>query len=122
MSSGMLNKPLLDSSMDRKSILLFVLLTIFLVMVGAPIHEAAFDANDTKPFPIDSDFLFMVLGSLLTMSLSVILLTVPCLVLALARYEIAILEPRCSAISFLGAFEHRRLLFSPPVGFISLRI
>jgi hypothetical protein len=108
--------------MGRKSILLFVLLAIVLFMVGAPIHEAGFDSDDSRPFPVDPDFLVMVLSSLLTMSLSVFLLAVPCFVLALALAGRTTVERRYAAISFLTAFDHKRRLFSPPGCLLSLRV
>lgn len=107
--------------MGRKLIIAFAVLAIIAVMVGAPMHEA-FEGHDTKPFPIDPEFIMMMLGSLLTMCLSVVLLTLPCLAFALAVAYALTVQLNLPELSYWSSFEHDRLLFSPPRSLFSLRI
>jgi hypothetical protein len=107
--------------MSRKMILGIAVLAIVALVVGAPIHEA-FDSHDTKPFPVDPEYIMMGMGSLLAVSLSVALLAAPCLGFAFAVAYALTLWFRPSALSWRSSFDHKRLLFSPPQSTVSLRI
>jgi hypothetical protein len=106
----------------KRIIVLFIALIIS-VMVGALIYEA-FDIHDTKPFPIDPEFLLLMLGSMLVLCVGIAPLSVHLLTWLLLA-ELPPLEHfRLSRSSTQRhqTFEVERLLFSPTLSLISLRI
>lgn len=108
-------------AMDRKRIIAFAVVIIIAVIVGASIYES-FDIHDTKPFPIDPEFLLMMLSSLLTMCLSILLLTLPLSKLFLLIFGFLRNPLKSASFSRRNVFADARLLFSPPLSPISLRI
>ncbi len=64
-----------NCDVSRKFIIAFVVCAILMVMVGAMVYEA-FDIHDTKPFPIDPEFLVYMLGAVLVLCLGTAVLTV----------------------------------------------
>jgi hypothetical protein len=106
--------------MNRKRIITFAVVTIIAVIVTASIYEA-FDVHDTKPFPIDPEFLFMMLSSLFAMCLGV-LLTLPLSRLILSIVDFLHQPWKSSSFSSPNALHDARLLFSLPLNSISLRI
>ena len=107
--------------MARKLLIAFAVVALIAIMVGAPMHEA-FEQHDTTPFPIDSEYTMMTLGSLLTTCLSVALSTLPSLCLMLAFVCCLTLALRVQTPLFGYEVEHGRLLYSPPRSLFSLRI
>lgn len=107
--------------MSRKRVLTFAVLAIFAMMVGAAMFEA-FDVHDTKPFPIDPEFMIMTLGFFLALCVSVVLLMLPSLADKLMK-AVGLLFPMVrSTCPARPAFERDGRLFSPPRRPISLRI
>jgi hypothetical protein len=112
-------------AMCRKRILVFAVVAIISVMMGALVYEA-FDIHDTKPFPIDPEIVLIMLDSLLVVCLSTVVLTVS----RLATFFSLVSELLPFGPSGLmpglwhprQSFEVERLLFSPPLSAISLRI
>lgn len=107
--------------MDRKRIIAFAVVIIVAVIVGASIYEA-FDIHDTKPFPIDPEFLLIMLSCLLTLCLSTLFLTLPLRKLFLTMVVFLPRPLQRAAFSWSNAFEDAPVLFSPPLCPISLRI
>jgi len=105
----------------RKFIIAFVVIAVIAVMVGAPLCEI-FDIHDTKPLPIDPEFLLMTVSSLLAVCLSVVLLALPCFVFALALTYVLAFQLSLPALFYRSGFQDDRLLFSPPRSILSLRI
>src|SRR5258708_102124 len=109
---------------SRKFIIAFVVCAILMVMVGAMVYEA-FDIHDTKPFPIDPEFLVYTLGAVLVLCLGTAVLTVGLLSFSLLFEELfvfGLLElAGCSSRRY-GVFEVELFFFSPPLSVISLRI
>jgi hypothetical protein len=109
---------------SRKFIIAFVVCAILMVMVGAMVYEPL-DIHDTKPFPIDPEFLVHTIGAVLVLCLGTVVLTVGLLsfylsLLELLPYRLSNLTPGSSRR--YQTFEDERLLFSPPLSVISLRI
>jgi hypothetical protein len=109
---------------SRKFIIGFVVCAILVVMVGAMVYEA-FDIHDPKPFLIDPEFLVYMLGAVLVLCLGTAVLTVGLLSFYFSLAELLVnwllkLVPGSSRR--YQAFEVERLLFSPPLRVISLRI
>jgi hypothetical protein len=102
----------------------FAVSALIMVMVGALIYEF-FDIHDTKPFPIDPEFLLMMLSSTLIFCVGI-----PALIRRLFSLDLSL--SRLLPLGLLGlsrcsthqheTFERERLLFSPPLSVISLRI
>lgn len=109
------------AAMGRKRIIAFAVVAILAVIVGALIYEA-FDIHDTKPFPIDPEFLLMMLSSSITVCLSILLLTRPLFKLFSLIFGFVHHALRPAAFSWRDMFQDARLLFSPPLSPISLRI
>lgn len=109
------------AAMGRKRIITFAVVAIIAVIVSASIYEA-FDIHDPKPFPIDPEFLLMMLSSSLTVCLSVLLLTLPLFKLFLLIFDFLRHALKLAAYSGRDVFQDGRLLFSPPLSPISLRI
>jgi hypothetical protein len=107
--------------MGRKRIIAFAVVAILAVIVGALIYEA-FDIHDTKPFPIDPEFLLMMLSSSLTVCLSILLLTRPLFKLFSLIFGFVHHALRPAAVSWRDVFQDARFLFSPHLSPISLRI
>jgi len=105
----------------RKFIIALAVIAVIAVMVGAPLYEI-FDIHDTKPFPIDPEFLLTTVGSLLAVCLSVVLLALPCFVLALVLSCVLAFQLSLPAFFYRSGFQDDRLLFSPPRSILSLRI
>jgi hypothetical protein len=105
----------------RKFIIALAVIVVIAVMVGAPLYEI-FDIHDTRPFPIDPEFLLTTVGSLLAVCLSVVLLALPCFVLALVLAYVLAFQLSLTAFSRRSGFQDDRLLFSPPRNILSLRI
>lgn len=109
------------AAMDRKRIIAFAVAAIIAVIVSALVYEA-FDIHDTKPFPIDPEFLLMMLSSSLTVCLSILLMTRPLFKLFSLMFGFVHHALRPAAFSWRNVFQDARLLFSPPLSPISLRI
>jgi hypothetical protein len=109
------------AAMGRKRIIAFAVVAIVAIIVCASIYET-FDIHDTKPFPIDPEFLLMMLSSALTVCLSILLLSRPLFKLFSLIFGFVhhALKAVCSSRRYL--FQDARLLFSPPLSPISLRI
>ena len=115
---------LYNCDVSRRFIIAFVVCSIVIVMVGAMVYEA-FDIHDPKPFPIDPEFLVYMLGAVLMLCLGTAALTVGLLsfyfsLSDLLVYGLLKLVPGSSRR--YQTFEVERLLFSPPLSVISLRI
>jgi hypothetical protein len=109
---------------SRKVIIAFVVCAILMVMVGAMVYED-FDIHDPKPFPIDPEFLVYMLGAVLVLCLGTAVLTVGLLSFYFSLSALLInglLELASGLSRRYQAFEVDRLLFSPPLSTISLRI
>jgi len=109
---------------SRKFIIAFVVCAILMVMVGAMVYEA-FDIHDTKPFPIDPEFLVYMLGAVLVLCLGTAVLTIGLLSFYFSLSDLLV----SGLLNFVRgssrryqAFEVERNLFSPPLSVISLRI
>jgi hypothetical protein len=93
-------------------------------MAGTLIYEA-FDIHDPKPFLIDPEFLLMMLSTVLIFCVGI-----AALIRGLGSFCLALAEllPLGTfGVSSRTAFQHEsfeieRLLFSPPLSVISLRI
>lgn len=109
------------AAMGRKRIIAFAVAVIIAVMMGALIYEA-FDIHDPKPYLDDPEFLIMMLSCLLTLCLSTLLLNLPLLKLFWSMVDFLPHPLRPAAFSWVSAFEYARLLFSPPLNAIFLRI
>ncbi len=107
--------------MDRKRIIAFAVVLIIAVIVGASIYET-FDIHDPKPFLIDPEFLLIMLSCLLTMCLSILLLPLPLPKLFLLIFHFLRNPLKSAAFSWRNVSEDARLLFSPPLSSLSLRI
>lgn len=110
--------------MYRRHILAFVALAILTVTVGALVYEA-FDIHDPKPFPIDPEFLVMMCCGVLALCLSTFVLASRLLGFYFLFTELvlhALLDSAPGSWSTYQTFEAERLLFSPPLSAISLRI
>jgi hypothetical protein len=109
---------------SRKFIIAFAVCAILMVMVGAMVYEA-FDIHDPKPFPIDPEFLVYTLGAVLVLCLGTMVLTVGLLSFYFSLSDLLVyglLELARGSSRRYQAFEVERLLFSPPLSVISLRI
>ena len=107
--------------MSRKRILTLAILAIFAMMAGSAVFEA-FDVHDTKPFPIDPEFLIMASGLFLALCISVVLLMLPSLANKLSKV-VGLLFPMVrSTRAACVAFGRDGRLFSPPRRPVSLRI
>jgi hypothetical protein len=107
---------------SRKFIIGFVVCAIVMVMLGAMVYEA-FDIHDPKPFPIDPEFLVYMLGAVLVLCLGTAVLTVGLLRFYFSELLVSgILKLARGSSRLYRAFEVERLLFSPPLSVISLRI
>lgn len=109
---------------SRRLIVAFVVAAIVIVMAGAMVYEA-FDIHDTKPFPIDPEFLVYMVSAILVLCLGTVVLTVGLLnfylsVLGLVPYKLSNLTP--VLWHRYEAFEVEHILFSPPLSPVSLRI
>ena len=97
---------------------------LIMVMVGALLSEAI-DIHDAKLFPVDPEFLLIMLSSMLIFSVGIVVFVRSLFSFGLSLSE---LLPHGSLRSSGGpyhqqeAFERERLLFSPPLSAISLRI
>lgn len=108
---------------SRRLIVAFVAIAIITIWMGALVYET-FDIHDPKPFPIDPEFLVMTCSVMLALCLGT--------VLAIRLFALCLLfwESLSQGMSELApalwrrfqTFEVERLLFSPPLGAISLRI
>jgi hypothetical protein len=115
---------LYNCDVSRRFIIALVVCAILMVMVGAMVYEA-FDIHDPKPFPVDPEFLMYTLGAVLMLCLGTAVLTV-----GLLRFYFSLSELLVSGFLKLArassrrceTFEVERLLFSPPLSVISLRI
>jgi len=105
----------------RKLFIALAVIAVIAVMVGAPLYEIL-DIHDTKLFLIDPEFLLTTVSSLLALCLSVVLLALPCFVLALALTYVLAFQLSLPAFSHRSGFQDDRLLFSPPRSILSLRI
>jgi hypothetical protein len=109
--------------MSRRHIVSFLVVAIMMVMMGAMVYEV-FDIHDTKPFPIDPEFLLMMFSGLLALCLSTVVLAIR----LLGFYFFSELLPPGLLDLSRGswrryqAFDVERLLFSPPLSAICLRI
>ena len=113
-----------NCDVSRRFIIGFVVCAILMVMVGAMVYEA-FDIHDTKPFPIDPEFLVYMLGAVLVLCLGTAVLTVGLLSFYFPLSELLVyglLELARGSSRRYQAFEVERLLFSPPRSVIFLRI
>jgi hypothetical protein len=109
--------------MSRRLIVAFVAIAIITIWMGALVYET-FDIHDPKPFPIDPEFLVMTCSIMLALCLGT--------VLAIRLFGLCLLfwESLSRDLSELApvlwrrfqTFEVERLLFSPPLSTISLRI
>jgi hypothetical protein len=109
--------------MSRRLIVAFVASAIIAVMVGAMVYEA-FDIHDPKPFPIDPEFLVMMWSGLMALCFST-LLVIRLLGICLLFFELlshGLSELTPSIWRRYRTVEVERLLFSPPLSAISLRI
>jgi hypothetical protein len=112
-----------NCSVSRRLIVAFVGIAIITIWMGALVYEV-FDIHDPKPFPIDPEFLVMTCSALLALCLST--------VLAIRLFGLCLLfwESLSQGLSELApvlwrrfqTFEVKRLLFSPPLSAISIRI
>jgi hypothetical protein len=99
--------------------------TVILALSLGVLMSEAFDRNDTKPFPVDPEVPTFLLGSLLSVCIGTVALTVQLLgffEIRLERFWVRILRPLLTLKTCWQAFEHERLLFSPPPCVSSLRI
>ncbi len=91
---------------------------------GSADHEA-FDIHDTKLFPTDPEFLLMMLSSMLIFCVGIAVLIRRlfsfCLSLS-GMLPLGLLGLSHGAWRQHETFERERLLFSPPLSAISLRI
>jgi len=95
-----------------------------LAMVAVLLYEA-FDVHDTQPFGVDPELPLFMLGSMLLLCIGTVVLIARLLSSSLALSKVL-------SRWFLGvslnphtpghAFEIERLLFSPPLAILSLRI
>jgi hypothetical protein len=100
-----------------------IAVAIIMILVGALIYEA-FDIHDPKPFLIDPEFLVIMCTGLLALCLSTTL------AIRLLGFCLLVLEMGSQYLPELTSglwcryqtFEADRLLFSPPLSAISLRI
>jgi hypothetical protein len=109
--------------MSRRLVVAFVAIAIITIWMGALVYET-FDIHDPKPFPIDPEFLVMTCSVMLALCLGT--------VLAIRLFGLCLLfwESLSQGLSELApslwrrhrTFEVNRLLFSPPLSAISLRI
>src|SRR5258708_11814137 len=109
---------------SRKLIIGFVVCAIVMVMLGAMVYEA-FDIHDPKPFPIDPEFLVYMLGAVLVLCLGTAVLTVGLLSFYFSLSDLLVyglLTLVSGSSRRYQTFEVERLLFSPPLSVISLRI
>ena len=115
---------LYNCDVSRRFMIGFVVCAILVVMMGAMVFEA-FDIHDPKPFLIDPEFLVYMLGAVLVLCLGTAVLTVGLLSFYFSLSELFInglLELAPGSSRRYEAFEVKRLLFSPPLSVISLRI
>jgi hypothetical protein len=109
--------------MHPKRILGFIVAAFVVGMAGALVYEA-FDIHDPKPFLIDPEFLLMMLSCVLIFCVGFAALIrrvyTFCLSLAELLPGIVGISPRTGFQH--DSFEMERLLFSPPLRVISLRI
>ena len=113
-----------DRAVSWKRIIGFALAVLIAVMMGALIYEA-FDIHDTKPFPVDPEILLMMLSSMLIFCVGIAALVRRLFSLDLSLSELlplGLLGLSRSSTHQREAFERERLLFSPPLSGISLRI
>ena len=110
-----------NRDVSRKSIIAFVICAILMVMVGAMVYEA-FDIHDTKPFPIDPEFLVYTFGALLVLCLGTVVLTVSLFSFYFSLSKLLVAQLARGSSHRYQAFEVEHLLFSPPLRTISLRI
>ncbi len=111
--------------MSHKPIVAFAVTALMLAMLAVLMYRA-FDVHEMRPFPIDPEVPLFMLGSMLvlcigTVALSVGLLKFFCLLLA-EFLPLRDLGYWRWSIAWRQAFELERLLFSPPLNVISLRI
>ncbi|MBW4039442.1 MAG: hypothetical protein HIU91_11325 [Acidobacteria bacterium] len=110
--------------MSRKHIVALAAAVILAVSIGVLVSKA-FDRHDTRPFPVDPEVPTFLIGSLLGTCIGTVALTVQLLgffQIRLERLWIRVLRPSPSLKTCWQAFEHERLLFSPPPCVSSLRI
>lgn len=113
-----------NHAVSRRHMLAFFTFAIITVMVGALVYEA-FDIHDTKPFPIDPEFLLMMFSGLLALCLSTVLLAIRLLgfyFLCSERLPHLLSNSTLGSCRRYQAFEVERLLFSPPLSATALRI
>ncbi|MHB8303593.1 MAG: hypothetical protein ACYDC6_12255 [Acidobacteriaceae bacterium] len=97
---------------------------LIMVMLGALLSDAI-DIHDTKLFPIDPEFLLIMLSSMLIFCVGIVAVVRSLFCFGLSLSEL--LPLGTSGLSFSSTkqreeFERERLLFSPPLSAISLRI
>ena len=112
--------------MPRNRILALVVTGLMLAMLGVLVFKA-FDIHDTQPLGVDPEFPLFVLGSMLLLCLGTVALTVNhlgiSLFLSLSQLlPVGLFGLSLKASELREAFEIERLLFSPPLAVVSLRI
>jgi len=112
-----------NCAMSRRLIVAFVAIAIITIWMGALVYET-FDIHDPKPFPIDPEFLVMTCSVMLALCLGTVL------AMRLFGFGLLFSESLSLGLSEVApvfwrrfqTFEVERLLFSPPLSAISLRI
>jgi len=108
----------------RKRILALIVTSLMLAMVAVLLYEA-FDIHDTQPFGVDPELPLFMLGSMLLLCIGTVVLIARLLGSSLALSKV-LSRSFLSALLNLQrpghAFEIERLLFSPPLAILSLRI
>lgn len=102
----------------------FAVAAILMVMVGAMVYQA-FDIHDTKPFPIDPESLIYMVSTILVLCLGTVVLTVGLLnfyLLLAGLISFRLLNSTPCLRHQYEAFEVDRILFSPPLSPVFLRI
>lgn len=113
--------------MSWKRILGFVVVAFILVMAGALVYEI-FDIHDTKPFYTDPECLLMLHSCVLIFCIGIMALARRVFSFCVSLSEaLSLGNFGNSGFSFCSIFRHEkseieRLLFSPPLSVISLRI
>ena len=110
--------------MSRNRILAFVVTGLMLAMFCVLLYEA-FDIHDTQPFGVDPELPLFMLGSMLLLCIGTVVMIARLLGSSVALSKVlsrwflgAPLKPQRPS----RAFEVERLLFSPPLAILSLRI
>jgi hypothetical protein len=113
-----------NSAMSRRHMIALIAVAIIAVMLGALVYEV-FDVHDTKPFPIDPEFLVMMSSGLLALCLSTVALAIRLLGFYFLFSELlphGLLGSMPGSWRRYQTFEVERLLFAPPLSALSLRI